>query len=97
MEKHYTLPKKLAEIVKKSPNKVALQIKKPGGYEKYSYQDLYDNAQAIAQSLVTLGIKKEDRITIILENRPEWAFIYFGILFADAIAVPLDPQSTTDE
>lgn len=98
MEELYcTLPEKLTEITKMSPNKIALQIKRSEGYEHHTYQDLYNNARSIAQSLIVLGVQKNDRISIILENRPEWVFIYFGILFSGAIAVPLDPQATLDE
>jgi len=96
-EAYYTLPEKLTEVVKKSPNKIALQIKKTEGYERHTYQDLYNNAKSVAQSLVVLGIQKNDRVAIVLENRPEWVFIYFGILFAGAIAVPLDTQATPDD
>lgn len=92
-----TLPEKLAEVVKKDPNRIVLQIKQDIGFKQYSYQELYNNAQKIAQSLVDYGINQEDRIAIILENRPEWAFVYFGILFAGGVAVPLDPQSTLDD
>lgn len=96
-EVYYTLPEKLNEVVKKSPDKIALQIKKPGGYEQHTYADLYNNVKSVAQSLIALGIQKNDRIAIVLENRPEWVFIYFGVLFAEAIAVPLDPQATIDD
>lgn len=96
-ESYYALSKKLTEVVKKSPGRVVLQIKKPGGYIKYTYQDLYNNSQAIANSLIGLGIQKGDRVAIVLDNCPEWVFIYFGILFAGGIAVPLDPQSTVDD
>ena len=96
-EKRYTLPEKLIEIAKKSPDKVALQIKRTKDYEKYTYLDLYNSAQSIAQSLIKLNVKKNDRIAIVLENRPEWVFIYFGIIFTGAVAVPLDPQSTADD
>lgn len=94
--KPHTLTEQLTKAVKKTPNNIALQIKKSNGYEKYTYQDLYNNAQSISQNLVNLGIKKNDRIAIILENEPKWSFIYFGILYAGAIAVPLDPQSTPE-
>lgn len=92
-----SLSEKLIEIVKKAPDKIALQIKKVAGYEKYTYQDVYDYTQKVAKSLVALGIKKNDHVAIFLENRPEWVFIYFGILFAGATVIPLDPQSTPDE
>ncbi|MBU0745071.1 MAG: AMP-binding protein, partial [Gammaproteobacteria bacterium] len=96
-ETYRTLTEKLTEVVGKNPDKVALQMKNFAGYIKYTYQELYDNAQAVACALNGMGVQKGDRVTIVLENRPEWVFIYFGILFAGAIAVPLDPQSIMDD
>jgi long-chain acyl-CoA synthetase len=91
------LPSKLKEVVSQSPNKIIMQIKKADDYVKYTYKEFYDYVQSIAYSLSELGIKKGDRVAIVLENRPEWAFVYFGIVFIGAIAVPLDPQSSQDD
>ncbi|MDR1057512.1 MAG: long-chain fatty acid--CoA ligase [Coxiellaceae bacterium] len=84
-EAYYTLTGKLSEVVKQSPSKVVCQIKKSEGYKEYTYQDLYDSSRAIANSLIKAGIQKEDRIAVVLENRPEWVFIYFGILWSDGV------------
>jgi long-chain acyl-CoA synthetase len=96
-EKKYTLPEKLTEVAKEAFDQIVLQMKQDDGYDTYTYRDLYNNAQSIAKTLVKRGIRKGDRVAIVLENRPEWVFIYFGILFAGAIAVPLDPQSLVDD
>jgi len=92
----YTLPEKLIEVVEQYSQDVAIQIKKGSKYDKYTFQDIYDNAQKVMNALLHYGINKDDRIIIMMENRPEWSFIYFGILFAGAIAIPVDPQSTVD-
>lgn len=94
---YYTLTEKLALVVKKHPEKIALQIKTATGYAQYTYQDLYNSSQKVAEALIHSGIQKKERVAIVLENRPEWVFIYFGILFANAIAVPLDPQSIAED
>ncbi len=96
-ENYHTLTNKLSEVVKKAPEKIVLQTKKTTGYEHYTYQDLYQNAQKVAKALVATGMQKKERVAIVLENRPEWVFIYFGILYAGLIAVPLDPQSTAED
>ncbi|RKY35428.1 MAG: hypothetical protein DRP78_05475 [Candidatus Omnitrophota bacterium] len=82
---------KLAEIVKKYPDNIAVQIKEDGAYRKYSYQEFLAIARDIGKLLVNLGVKQGERIAISVENRPEWGFIYFGIMFANAVAVPFDP------
>lgn len=89
----FILSHKLEEMADQFPDRVALQIKT----RKYTYQDCFKASQSIAQSLIALGIKAADRIAIVLENRPEWVFAYFGIVAAGATAVPIDFQSTKED
>ena len=78
-EKMQTLTAKLKETVELSPHKIAAQIKKNNDYVQYTYQALYQAVESIAVFLKRFGIKEGDKIAIILENRPEWGFVYFGI------------------
>jgi len=55
-----------------------------------NWMDFYLNANRIANALVSLGIKKGDRVVLLMTNCLEWLPIYFGILRAGAIAVPLN-------
>ncbi|MCJ7552746.1 MAG: long-chain fatty acid--CoA ligase, partial [Ignavibacteriaceae bacterium] len=43
-----------------------------------------------------LGVKKDDKVAIISENRPEWVYGDFAILGLGAIDVPLYPSLTSD-
>ncbi|MCQ9207168.1 MAG: AMP-binding protein [Omnitrophica bacterium] len=96
-KKLYTLPDKLIEMVNQFPDKIVMQMKKENVYIKYTYKELYEASQSIAHSLLGMGIKKGDKVAIVLENRPEWGMIYFGIMFRGAIAIPIDPQSKQEE
>jgi long-chain acyl-CoA synthetase len=92
-----TLTEKLSQVANQVPDNIAVQIKKGDKYVQYTYKEFYDHVRSIAYSLMQLGIKPNDKVIIMLENRPEWGFIYFGILMAGAIAVPVDPQSNKDD
>ena len=54
-------------------------------------------ANRFANLLLTRGCKKGDKIAILLMNSLEWLPIYFGILKAGAVAVPLNYRYTSDE
>ncbi len=54
-------------------------------------------ANRFANLLLSRGIKKGDKIAILLMNCIEWLPIYFGILKAGAVAVPLNFRYTADE
>jgi len=54
-------------------------------------------ANRFCNLLLSRGIKKGDRVAILLMNSLEWLPIYFGILKAGALAVPLNYRYTAEE
>ncbi|MFN8008268.1 MAG: long-chain fatty acid--CoA ligase [Terriglobia bacterium] len=69
----------------------ALLEKKGEQYEPVSSEELREKAQLVAAGLISLGIKKKDRVALLSENRPEWLMADLGIMSAGAINVPLFP------
>ena len=56
-----------------------------------------EKANRFANLLIQLGIKKGDKVAILMMNGLEWLPIYFGILKAGALAVPLNFRYSSDE
>lgn len=56
-----------------------------------------EKASRFANLLISRGIKKGDRVAILLMNCIEWLPAYFGALKTGAIAVPLNFRYTADE
>lgn len=56
-----------------------------------------EKANRCANLLISRGIKKGDKVGILLMNGLEWLPIYFGILKTGALAVPLNFRYTSDE
>jgi len=56
-----------------------------------------EKANRLANLLLKRGIKKGDKVAILLMNCLEWLPIYFGILKAGAIVVPLNFRYTAEE
>lgn len=54
-------------------------------------------ANRFANFLFTRGIKKGDKVAILLMNCLEWLPIYFGILKTGALAVPMNYRYSSDE
>ena len=54
-------------------------------------------ANRVANMLLGRGIRKGQKVAILLMNCLEWLPIYFGILKTGAIAVPLNFRYTSDE
>ncbi|MCF0260109.1 MAG: acyl--CoA ligase [Erysipelotrichaceae bacterium] len=56
-----------------------------------------EKANRFANALISRGIKKGDKVAILLMNGVEWLPIYFGILKTGALAVPLNYRYAADE
>ncbi len=56
-----------------------------------------EKANRFANLLLERGVKKDDKVAILLMNCLEWLPIYFGILKTGALAVPLNYRYDSDE
>jgi long-chain acyl-CoA synthetase len=76
-----------SESVQRHPQKVAIYF----GDKEISYADISARAQAVAAHLKNqLGVKPGDRVALWLKNCPEFIMSVYGILFADAVVVPMN-------
>ena len=62
-----------------------------------TWTDFDQKANRFANLLLTRGCKKGDKVAILLMNSIEWLPIYFGILKAGAVVVPLNYRYTAEE
>lgn len=62
-----------------------------------TWKEFDDKANRFANMLIDYGVKKGDKIAILLMNCLEWLPIYFGILKCGALAVPMNYRYSADE
>ena len=62
-----------------------------------SWKDFDRRANRFANLLLSRGLKKGTKVAILLMNCLEWLPIYFGILKAGCIAVPMNFRYSADE
>jgi acyl-CoA synthetase (AMP-forming)/AMP-acid ligase II len=62
-----------------------------------TWEDFDRRANRFANLLLTAGVKRGDKVAILLMNCLEWLPIYFGVLKTGALAVPLNYRYTADE
>ncbi len=62
-----------------------------------SWKDFDRRANRFANLLLSRGLKKGTKVAILLMNSLEWLPIYFGILKAGCVAVPMNFRYASDE
>ena len=59
-----------------------------------SFGEAFELSKRLAARLGTLGLQRGEHVAIVGENSPEWAISYFAVVWAGAVAVPLDSRAT---
>jgi amino acid adenylation domain-containing protein len=77
----------LEDSAARLPDKIALVC----GGERLSYREVDERAGRVARNLVALGVARQDRVAIFLDNSTEHVVAFFGALKAGAIAIPVSP------
>ena len=67
------------------------------GRKEMTWSEFDTRANRFANFLLTRGIRKGDKIGILMMNCLDWLPVYFGILKTGALAVPLNFRYTADE
>ncbi len=58
---------------------------------RISYSDLLAAAKRVANMLRSKGIGRGDVVGMMLPNTPHFPIVYYGILYAGAVALPMNP------
>ena len=64
---------------------------------KVTYKEVSYMSNRVGNALRSLGVEVENRIAIILDDCPEWVYIFFGILKIGAVAIPLNTLLTEQD
>ncbi|QED48853.1 AMP-binding protein [Cytobacillus dafuensis] len=77
----------LRMAAKENPNRISIHFMG----KEFTYQHIYESSIKLAGYLQELGIKKGDRVAIMLPNIPQAVISYYGILMAGGIVVQTNP------
>ena len=80
-------------------NDVCLVERTPaeGTRREITWKQFNDAANRFANLLISFGVKKGDKVGILMTNCLEWLPIYFGTLKTGALAVPFNFRYTSEE
>lgn len=79
----------LSRSARRLPHKVGLVC----GNQRFTFADILSQAQKLAKALRHRGVRRGDRVLVVLENRFETVVAFWGVLEASAVAVLVNPQT----
>ena len=88
-----TIPALLDEMAVRFPAHEALV----GNGQRYTYASLRQEVRAFAKGLHALGVRKGDKVAILMGNKPEWIVADFAICLLGGIMVAVNTWATVRE
>jgi long-chain acyl-CoA synthetase len=82
---------------RKHAGRTALKYKKGEEWIDVSFEEFGDAVRETALGLMSLGLEKGDRISILANTRPEWAYACFAILSAGGVSVSIYQTNSPSE
>ena len=93
-----TLPKLLKKNVEKyGDHRIAMRVKNRGIWQPFSWKDYYENVKYFSLGLISLGMKRGDKISILGENKPEIFWAELAIQAAGGTVVGIYTDCTPPE
>jgi long-chain acyl-CoA synthetase len=65
--------------------------------KRLTYREIKELSDRFAASIRRMGIRKGDRVVLLLPNSPQFIIAYYGLLKTGATVVPLNPLSAERE
>src|SRR3989304_3842541 len=81
-----TVSELLVERAEKNPDHAFFLFRD----EKITLGGLYKKSASVAGGVKKVGVKKDDKVALMLPNAPEFLYAWFGCALAGATMVPLN-------
>jgi long-chain acyl-CoA synthetase len=92
-----TIPKLIQGNYEAWGHRVAMCMKKFGIWQRYSWEEYYQNVKYLSLGLVSLGLEHGDVVCIIGDNEPEWFWGEFATHAVGGIATGIFVDSIASE
>jgi long-chain acyl-CoA synthetase len=96
-EKMETIPQIIRSNGLKWGNRTAMCMKRFGVWQKFTWQEYYDQVKYFSLGLISLGLRRGDVAAIIGDNEPEWFWGEFAVQSAGGIPTGIFVDSIPSE
>ena len=88
----------LARLARESPEKIAMRwLSKKRECRDFTFRDISENSMRVAGMLQSLGVRKGDRVMLVLKRHYQFWFALNALHMIGAVAVPASCQMTAHD
>jgi len=92
-----TLPELLFDQARRRGDAVALRHKALGIWSRTSWSQYAESVRKVAASLLAFGLRPQENVAVLGENRPEWLTTSLGIMAAGGATCGIYPTSSPEQ
>ncbi|MBV8386978.1 MAG: AMP-binding protein, partial [Acidimicrobiia bacterium] len=93
-----TIPGEFVKTAARRADKTALRWRAAdGGWAELTWREYADQAARVAGGLAALGVKRGERVVLMLRNRPEFHVADMAVLLAGATPISIYNSSSPDQ
>ena len=86
-----TLTALFAQRVAERGDGLALRYKEYGIWHRVSWREYGDEVDRVAAALLAFGLKPQENVAVLGENRPAWLYCHLGIQAARGVTCGIYP------
>ena len=92
-----SLPGLLYDQASRSGDAVAMRHKALGIWHRVTWNEYAENVRKVAASLAAFGLRHQENVAVLGENRPEWLYTSLGIMAAGGATTGIYPTSSPEQ
>ena len=97
MAEEINLPSFMLRNYKRHGNDVAMRVKDRGIWNEITWREYFVNVKEISLGLISLGLKKGDKVAVIGENSPEYYWVEVAAFCGRAVVLGIYADSKGSE
>ena len=92
-----TLPDLFSQQVVRQGERLAIRFKEYGIWHRVSWRQYGEQVAKVAAGLLAFGLRPQENVAVLGENRPEWLYCHLGIMSAGGATCGIYPTSAPEQ
>ena len=92
-----SVPALFMQQVARQGDRLAIRYKEYGVWHRVTWRQYGEEVRKVAAALLAFGLRRQENVAILAENRPEWLYCHLGVQMAGGVTVGIYPTSAPEQ
>ena len=92
-----SVPALFAEQAEQQGDRLAIRFKEYGIWHRVTWRQYGDEVRRVAAALLAFGLRHQENVAVLAENRPEWLYCHLGIQTIGGATCGVYPTSSPEQ